>query len=200
MKVLAATGNKDKIIEFAEILSGSGVVIVSPADAGGIPDTEETGGSFEENACLKAVAAAKFANMPAMSDDSGLEVEALGNAPGVMSSRYADDDAGRISRVLNELEDVETRSGLTNRRARFVCVIALASPEGLTSTFRGEVCGMISREPRGDRGFGYDPVFIPDGYSLTFGELASTEKSKVSHRARALAKAAQFIMNEAGRS
>ena len=197
MRVLAGTGNGNKIREFSEILSGTGVCIVSPGDIGVVlPDVDETGSTFEENAALKAMFYAKFANMAALSDDSGLEVEALCNAPGIMSSRYASDDRSRIGRVLKELSDCEIRSGKVNRRARFVCVVALATPEGLFGSFRGEVYGNICDSARGSGGFGYDPVFVPDGHLETFGELPSSVKGQISHRACALRKAAEFLRKE----
>ena len=192
-KFLAATGNKHKIDEFREILGRVGIEFISPEDIGGIPDTEETGVTFEENAELKALETAKFAKMNTFADDSGLEVEALGNAPGIFSSRYANTNEERINRVLKELDEVEKTSGCENRKARFVCVIAIASPEKVLATFRGEVYGTIIREPRGEGGFGYDPVFVPDGYSETFAELPADVKDSISHRANALKKALAYF-------
>ena len=193
MKLLAATGNRHKIEEFSGILAPFGVEFISPDEIGGIPEPEENGATFEENASIKAVEAAKFADMPAFADDSGLEVEALDNAPGIYSSRYAENDEKRIARVLRELEDAEARTGNTNRRARFVCVAAFAEPGREPVTFRGEVYGTIIREPRGEGGFGYDPVFVPDGYNGTFAELQADVKNSISHRSNALKKAAEFF-------
>ena len=193
MKFLAATGNLHKIEEFRNILEPLGVEFVLPSEIGGIPDVEENGKTFEENASIKALETANFAKMKVFADDSGLEVEDLENAPGIYSSRYADDDKGRIDRILKELEEVEKERGKIARKARFVCVIALAEPGKVIQTFRGEVYGTIIREPRGDNGFGYDPVFLPDGYSGTFAELPSPTKDSISHRANALKKAAEFF-------
>ena len=193
MKFLAATGNLHKIEEFKGILGPLGVEFIAPSDIGGIPDVDETGVTFEENAGLKALESAEFANMNAFADDSGLEIEALDNAPGIYSARYADSNEGRIERVLRELDEVEKKTGTVNRKARFVCVIAIAEPGKVLATFRGEVYGSIIREPRGEGGFGYDPVFVPDGYDKTFAELAAEEKDSISHRANALSLAAEYF-------
>ena len=179
-KLLAATGNKHKIDEFRAILEPFGVKFLAPCDVGGIPEPEETGDTFEENAIIKARSAAEFTGMDAFADDSGLEIDALDGAPGIYSSRYADTNAARIDRVLRELR------GVANRRARFVCVVALVSPNGRCETTRGTVEGVITDESRGDGGFGYDPVFLPDGYESTFAELPADVKDSISHRANAL--------------
>jgi XTP/dITP diphosphohydrolase len=193
MKFLAATGNLHKIEEFKNILAPLGLEFISPADIGGIPDVDETGTTFEENAEIKALETANFAKMKVFADDSGLEIEDLGNAPGIFSARYADDNDGRIARVLKELKEVETREGPINRKARFVCVIAIAEPGRVIKTFRGEVYGRIICEPRGNGGFGYDPIFQPDGFDKTFSELSPETKDSISHRANALKKAAEFF-------
>ena len=193
MKILAATGNKHKITEFQSILAPLGVDFISPDDVGGIPDTEENGSTFEENASLKALDAARATNLYSFADDSGLEIEALDNAPGIFSSRYANSDPERIQRVLNELREVESNIGVINRNARFVCVIAFASPEKVLKLFRGEVYGEIAYTPKGEGGFGYDPVFIPNGYDKSFAQLPPAEKDKISHRAMALMKAKEFF-------
>ena len=193
MKFLAATGNLHKIEEFKQILEPLGITFVSPAEIGGIPDVDETGKTFEENASLKAIETANFAKMKVFADDSGLEVEDLNNAPGIYSARYADDNEGRIQRVLQELEEVENKLGQIERKARFVCVIAIAEPGKIITTFRGEVYGKIIRAPRGDAGFGYDPIFQPDGFDQTFAELPPGTKDSISHRANALKKAADFF-------
>lgn len=193
MRFLAATNNLHKIEEFKGILGPLGIDFISPKAIGGIPDVEENGITFEENAKIKALAAAKFAKMSSFADDSGLEIEALGDAPGIYSSRYANDDSGRIARVLRELDEVEADSGTINRNARFVCVIAFATEEKIFATFRGEVYGEIIKSPRGDSGFGYDPIFVPRDYDLTFAELADGIKDKISHRSKALNKAKEFF-------
>ena len=192
-RFLAATNNSHKIIEFRGILGPLGIEFIPPADIGGIPEVDETGVTFEENASIKALETAKFADMQAFADDSGLEIEALDNAPGIYSARYADSNDARIARVLRELKEIETCTGKLKRRARFVCVIAFASPEKVFATFRGEVCGEIIDVPRGKGGFGYDPIFLPDGYDKTFAELAAETKDQISHRANALQKAKEFF-------
>lgn len=197
LQILAATTNKHKIQEFQAMLdvsSDSGrVCIISPDTIKGFPEIIENGSSFEENARIKAGQAARYADMAAFADDSGLEVAALGGAPGIYSARYGGGNASypeKMAKLLNELKNAE------DRRARFVCVIALAYRGDIVETFRGEVTGRIAFEPRGTDGFGYDPIFIPDGYDKTFGELGEDVKSKISHRARAFALAAEFIHRE----
>lgn len=191
-KLLAATGNEHKISEFRAILEPFGVEFLTPDDVGGIMEPEESGATFEENAVIKALSAAMSSGMDAFADDSGLEVDALGGAPGIYSSRYADTNTARIERVLRELRGVE------DRRARFVCVVALASPDGRHKTVRGTVEGVIVEAPRGDGGFGYDPIFLPDGYDATFAELPSDVKDSISHRANAL-RAASTMLESWGR-
>ena len=197
LQILAATTNKHKIKEFQTMLDASAdsgrVCIISPDTIKGFPDIVENGNSFEENARIKAGQAARYADMAAFADDSGLEVAALGGAPGIYSARYAGENATyaeKMAKLLDELKNVE------DRRARFVCVIALAYRGDIVETFRGEVTGRIAYEPRGTEGFGYDPVFIPDGYDKTFGELGEDVKSRISHRARAFALAAEFVHRE----
>jgi XTP/dITP diphosphohydrolase len=186
MDLLVASFNSHKIEELNDILAPLGINVISPAAADNIPEVEETGSTFEENAISKAVQTAKFAGMYVFADDSGLEVEALNGRPGIYSARYAGPGATnseKIEKLLNELGENK------NRSARFVCVIAIASPEGKVKTFRGEVCGQITHTPSGNMGFGYDPIFKPDGYDKTFAELEPEIKNKISHRARALQKA-----------
>ncbi len=195
LKILAATSNKHKVIEFKAAFAPllEKMTILTLDDIQGCPDIAETGSSFEENAMIKARTASAYADMPAFSDDSGLEVAALDGAPGIYSARYAGDNAtdpDRIAKLLSELK------GQTNRRARFVCVIALAYRGIDVKTFRGEVNGEIILEPRGSFGFGYDPVFVPDGYKQTFGELGPEVKDRISHRAQALEKLVAFIKAE----
>jgi XTP/dITP diphosphohydrolase len=146
-----------------------------------LPEPEETGQSFAENATLKAEAAAKASGLPAVADDSGLEVSALGGAPGVNSARWGgpDRDFGlAMERVHRELE----ASGSDDRMARFVCVLAYARPNEETIVSRGAIAGTLTWPPRGSRGFGYDPIFLPDGYSETFGEMDPDRKNFISHR------------------
>ncbi len=150
----------------------------------GLPEPEETGDSFEANAALKAAAAASASRLPALADDSGLVVPALGGDPGIFSARWAGpakDFRPAMARVHRELGD-------RDRSAVFVAVLALAWPDGDSELFRGEAAGHLVWPPRGEHGFGYDPIFVPDGRTLTFGEMEPAEKHQVSHRARAFAK------------
>ena len=197
LQILAATTNKHKIQEFQSMLDVSAdsgrVSIISPDTIKDFPEIVENGATFEENARIKASQAARYADMAAFADDSGLEVAALGGAPGIYSARFGGENATypeKMAKILKELENA------SDRRARFVCVIALAYRGDIVETFRGEVTGRIAPEPRGTQGFGYDPIFIPDGYDKTFGELGEEVKSKLSHRARAFALAAEFVHRE----
>ena len=197
LQILAATTNQHKIQEFQAMLDASAdsgrVCIISPDTIKDFPVIVENGTSFEENARIKAGQAARYADMAAFADDSGLEVAALGGAPGIYSARYGGENASyaeKMAKLLDELKNFD------DRRARFVCVIALAYRGDIVETFRGEVTGHIAPEPRGTEGFGYDPIFIPDGYDKTFGELGEEVKSKLSHRARAFALAAEFVHRE----
>ena len=159
------------------------VAVVAAASLG-IPEPEETGDTFEANAALKASAAVAESGLPALADDSGLVVPALGGSPGIYSARWA--GPARDFRIA--MERVQRELGDGDRGARFVAVLALAWPDGHSELFRGEVPGTLTWPPRGDRGFGYDPMFIPLGGTLTFGEMDPAEKHKISHRARAFAK------------
>ena len=158
----------------------------------GISEPEETGDSFEANAALKARAAVEASGLPALADDSGLVVPALGGAPGIYSARWA--GPARDFRVA--MERVHRELGDKNRSAKFVAVLALAWPGGNIQLFRGEVEGSLTWPPRGDRGFGYDPIFIPIGANLTFGEIDPEEKHRISHRARAFAKLVEHCLSE----
>lgn len=189
-KIVAATCNQHKVEEYRELLAGQDLEICSLRDYPGYEEPEENGKDFEENANIKALTASEYCDNLAFADDSGLEVEALDNAPGIFSSRYAENDQKRIERLLSELE------GKDNRRARFVCVISIAFNGEIAGSFRGEVYGTIIDEPRGENGFGYDPVFVPDGYDKTFAELSAEEKNKISHRANAVEKVLEFVEDE----
>ena len=188
--IVAATGNQHKLAEYAKLLADQDVEIKSLNDFPGYTEPEENGSTFEENAGIKAVAACKYCDVPAFADDSGLEVEALDGRPGIHSSRYAATDAERIAKLLKELE------GKENRRARFVCVIAIAANGEVIETFEGEVKGTILDAPRGENGFGYDPIFQPDGFDKSFAELTQEEKNRISHRADAYRKALEFVEDE----
>ena len=183
MRLLIATRNHHKLREIKSILDLPGVEIVGVDSIPGLPEVEEDGATFEENARKKAVTIAAASGLLTMADDSGLEVDALGGAPGVYSARYAGeecDDSANNSKLLRELDGVEDRS------ARFRCVIALAYPDGRCMSVDGCCEGRIATEPRGENGFGYDPLFIPEGGDRSFAEIGDMEKSRISHRARAL--------------
>jgi len=198
MRLLIATNNAHKAKEIQAILAPFGLPLLTPADIGGLPELPETGATFAENAAQKALAAAAIAagrgltDILTFADDSGIEVASLGNAPGVHSARYAPTDAARISRLLEALGDHP------DRHARFVCVIALASSDRLVASFPGEVRGTIADGPRGIGGFGYDPIFIPEGHARTFAELGAGIKDTISHRARALDAFRRFLTETAG--
>ncbi|MCM1324571.1 MAG: RdgB/HAM1 family non-canonical purine NTP pyrophosphatase [Acetobacter sp.] len=191
--IIFASHNKGKISEIKEILSPLGINVLSGEDLD-LPDVEETGKTFEENAYIKALAAAKKQNIPCFADDSGLCVDAMGGRPGVYTARYApnrDFDKG-MDKLLNEL--AETNSG--NRAAHFSCVIVLAYPDGKYKSFEGRVDGSIASQKSGNAGFGYDPIFIPTGFNRSFAEFNSDEKNKISHRGRALQKFIQYLSDE----
>ena len=188
--LVMATKNPGKVREMAELLRDLGVRLLSLADFPEIPDIPEEGATFAENALAKARTVARLTGLAALADDSGLEVEALGGRPGVYSARYAQDrTAGRTptdqdnwQKLLDELREVPEG----RRAARFVCEIALVTPGGRLLTSRGELAGLITREPRGTRGFGYDPVFWVPAYQATVAELDLAAKNRISHRGGAL--------------
>ena len=185
--VVIATSNAHKVEEYKALMGDDSIELQSLLDYPGFPDVEENGTTFTENASIKAVAASKYCDAPAFADDSGLEVFSLNGEPGIYSARYAPTDKERIAKLLKNLE------GKEDRRARFVCVIAIAFNGEVIETFEGEIRGTIGFEPKGDNGFGYDPVFIPEGENRTFAELSSAEKNSISHRANAFRKAAEFV-------
>ncbi|HEV2127361.1 MAG TPA: RdgB/HAM1 family non-canonical purine NTP pyrophosphatase [Thermomicrobiales bacterium] len=188
-RLLIATGNTGKIAEM-EALIGDRAEVISLAEAG-IESPEETGTTFEENAALKAVNAARESGLVTVADDSGIEVDALGGAPGVRSVRYAGDDATdeqNIAKLLHELEGVPDEA----RTAGFVSVIVVATPDGRARAFRGTLEGMVGRSPRGGGGFGYDPVMVL-GDGRTVAELEPGEKNGISHRGTALRNALPYI-------
>jgi XTP/dITP diphosphohydrolase len=184
-RLVLATSNRGKIREISDLLSGLDIEVLTCGELDGWPTLEEKGDSFEENAASKAGELSRWAGMPALADDSGLEVEALGGEPGVRSARYAGvqgDDAANIARLLRELEGIPPE----RRGARFVCVLVLASPDGESIEIRETCEGSVTTAPRGERGFGYDPVFVPAGMEKTLAELPLGEKNAVSHRGKAL--------------
>jgi XTP/dITP diphosphohydrolase len=186
--LIFATHNPDKVREVAELAAPLGIHVVAAGDLG-LPEPEETGSTFEENAALKSVAAASASGRAAIAEDSGLVVEALGGDPGIYSARWAGPDKD-LAAAMRRVEDGLKLIGATTpdrRRARFVAVMCLAHPSGATELFRGEVEGTIVWPPRGTSGFGYDPIFVPEGHGRTFGEMRADEKHALSHRARAFA-------------
>ena len=187
-KLVIASHNEGKVREIGALLGPFGVETVSAASLG-LAEPEETGTSFAENAGIKAHAAARASGLPALADDSGLCVTALGDWPGIYSARIAGEtrDFGRaMQAVENELHKIGA-TGPNQRRARFVCALALAWPDDDLEAFEGEVDGTLIWPPRGQNGFGYDPMFVADGYSVTFGEMAPARKHRISHRAHAFA-------------
>ena len=196
--LVLATGNAGKVRELCELFREVPFELKSLRDFADIEDVEETGSTFEENAVLKARGFASQTGHVSLADDSGLEVEALGNAPGVWSARFAGADAGYDVKIPKLLELIdETKDEI--RRARFVCVMTIADPDGnVLNTSRGVCSGTIARVPRGKNGFGYDPIFIPDGYDRTFGELNDELKSRISHRARAAQLIIRYLLDFTG--
>jgi XTP/dITP diphosphohydrolase len=184
-RLLLATGNRGKVRELVELLAPYGLALASLADFPEVSLPPE-GDDYAENAAAKAAAAARATGLAALGDDSGLEVDALGGAPGPRSARYGGpglDDAGRCARLLAELAEAAG----PGRGARFVCVAALALPDGALALVRGECAGRILAAPRGANGFGYDPVFQPEGWDASLAELPPGVKHRISHRGRALA-------------
>ncbi len=183
-KFVLATHNPGKLAEMKAILSGLGVEVVSPAEAGVEMDVEETGTTFAENAMLKAKAICAAAGLPAIADDSGLCVDALNGGPGVYSARYGGEELDDRKRRLLLLRNLR---GQTTRAAHFTCAVACAFPDGDTLTAEGRCDGAIAFAPLGEGGFGYDPVFLIPEKGKTFGQLSPEEKSAISHRGKALA-------------
>ena len=189
-EIIFASHNQGKIKEIRQILEPLHIHVLS-ADDLDLPDVEETGTTFEENAALKALTIAKLKNIPCLADDSGLCVDALNGRPGVYSARYAPnrDFKKAMQMLLKEMSDSKDKS----RKAHFSCVIVLGHPDGSYKAFEGRVDGSIEFSPKGESGFGFDPVFTPDGYNQTFAELGSEVKNKISHRGRALKKFIDFL-------
>lgn len=191
-KLVLASHNQGKIDELSQMLKPYGVKILSAKDLE-LPDVEETGTTFAENAALKAETLSEYTGLPCLADDSGLCVDALDGRPGVYSARYAPDTDARINKLLQELQD----SGKKDWSAHFSCVLALKILRQKTKFFEGRVNGKIIKERRGNQGFGFDPVFMPDGYDRTFAEMSKEEKAKISHRGRALVQFVQEVFETA---
>ena len=186
MKVVLASKNKHKLVEISKITEKFDMELVLQSELGVDIDVDETGTTFEENSFLKADAVMKASGLPALADDSGIAVDALNGEPGVYSARYGFDDSlddwGRLELLLKNTEHVPDGQ----RQAQFVCVITMVTPEGLTIQARGEIHGELTREARGENGFGYDPIFYYPPLGKTTAELAPEEKNAVSHRGNAL--------------
>jgi XTP/dITP diphosphohydrolase len=202
-KLVLATRNNGKIVEFERMLKAYSrdIQVLGLADFPDLPDVDETGTTFIDNALLKAREVSKFTELPALADDSGLCIYALNGDPGIFSARWAGvhgDDAANIAKVLQQLGEIKDGDKFANRNAKFRCAVALTFPSthhrfGHEVVEEGELLGSITSAPRGTAGFGYDPIFQPDGYELTLGEFGHGEKDRISHRARALAKIAPQI-------
>ena len=182
--LVIATRNEGKVSEFRKLLEGFDVDIKSLQDFGPLPEIEEDGETFEDNAVKKARFAARVLGLPALADDSGLVVKVLGGLPGVHSARYAGDDANDEA---NNRKLLQAMRGVEDREASFVCVIAIAVPRGPALIYEGTCNGIITEEMRGTGGFGYDPVFYYPPLGKTFAEMSQEEKNRVSHRGKAMA-------------
>ena len=182
--LVIATRNKGKTKEIKALLNDFPVEIKNLDDFGPIPHLEEDGDTFDENAYKKASFAARILGLPALADDSGLIVEALDGAPGIHSARYAGENATDEQRYLKLLEDMK---GKSNRKAAFECVISIAVPTGPALTYEARCEGLITTEPAGSNGFGYDPIFFYPPYNKTFAQITGEEKNRISHRGKALA-------------
>jgi XTP/dITP diphosphohydrolase len=191
-KLVIASHNKGKLREIDALIAPFGITALSAGDLG-VEEPEETEATFIGNALLKARASAKATGLPALADDSGLEVTALGGAPGIYSARWAGEPRD-FYRAMAEVERQILESGSRDRSGRFVCVLALVLPDGTEQVFEGFVSGQITYPPRGTNGFGYDPVFIANGYTQTFGEMDPEIKHAIGHRADAFAKFVAAIL------
>ena len=190
-RLIIASHNDGKLIEINDLIAPFGIVAVS-AKKLGLNDPEETGKTFAENAIIKARAAVEGSNLPALADDSGLEVAALDGDPGIYSARWAGEPRN-FAHAMKKVEKALEETGSGDRRARFICVLCLAWPDGRMELFEGAVSGNLTFPPRGNKGFGYDPVFVADGYDVTFGEMDQAEKHAMSHRAVAFRKLTKAI-------
>ena len=191
--LLIATKNQGKVAEFGRLLTGVPATLRDLTFFGITDEVEETGVTFEENAAIKASAYARIAGLSTLADDSGLLIDQLNGAPGVRSARYAGEDAkdeDRVEKILQDMRGIPD----ARRTARFVCITTLASEDGEILYSTEGICeGVIATAAKGRNGFGYDPIFVPDGYRLTFAELTPDVKDKISHRARAVEKIIPFL-------
>jgi XTP/dITP diphosphohydrolase len=194
-RLLLGTRNPGKLREITSILNDIPVHLLSLRDVAEIPEPEESGSTYVENATRKASHYARATGLITLADDSGLEVRALNGAPGVHSARYAGEGASDEDRRKLLLRNINASSS-GDRTARFVCAVAIASPDGVLFVTEGACRGLIGYEFRGSNGFGYDPLFVPDGFMETFAELSEATKNRISHRARALFSAKEFLIRE----
>jgi len=184
-KLVLATHNQGKVRELADLLARFDIQVVG-AEKLGIDEPEETGETFKENAKLKALHSARAASLPALADDSGLVVPALDGQPGIYSARWAGPEKNFTLAMKKVEEELLAKTGDTSGNlAHFVCALSLAWPDGTTMEFEGKIHGILNFPPRGNKGFGYDPIFIPKDHDITFGEMDATAKHKISHRAKA---------------
>lgn len=198
MRIVLATRNVGKIRELGRILATAlpDVELVGTEGFKELAEIEETETTFEANALLKARAVCRFTHLPAIADDSGLAVDHLGGAPGIYSARYSGihgDDRANLEKVLAEMR------GVINRRAQFVCAAAFVAPNGYEKVLRAELAGQLIENPRGNNGFGYDPIFVPDGYEQTTGEMSADLKDSISHRGKAMRALVEQISGEKSR-
>lgn len=190
LRIVLATRNIGKVNEIEDKLRGYPVIIECLSDYPQIPEIEECGNSFRVNAVIKAKTVAEFTKLPALADDSGLEIDYLDGKPGIYSSRWGTNDRERIEKVVQALQNTTDKQ----RKARFVCVMSLVISDKQTYITKGTCSGKITLVPKGRFGFGYDPIFIPDGYTQTFAQLGSDIKNRISHRAMALRKMVYIIV------
>lgn len=188
-KLLIATHNQGKLDEMAQLLAPFGIAVVGAAEMG-LPEPDETEDTFVGNARIKAHAAAQATGLPALSDDSGIEIDALNGAPGVYTADWAETPQGRdfVMAMTRANTELEALNAPHPRTARFCCTLVIAWPDGHDEVFPGVMPGHVTWPMRGDQGHGYDPIFVPVGYDITFGEMAAHEKNRISHRADAVAK------------
>jgi XTP/dITP diphosphohydrolase len=194
-RLIAASHNPGKVKELAELLAAAGFTAVSAKELG-LAEPEETAETFRGNAELKALAAARATGEPALADDSGLACDGLAGAPGIYSARWAGpekDFRAAMQKVEDGLKAETTSDGEVDRRASFICVLSLAWPDGHVESFEGVVRGQLVWPPRGDKGFGYDPIFVPEGETETFGEMPAEKKLPLTHRAHAFAKLKAYL-------
>lgn len=193
-KLVIASHNQGKVVEFRDLLAPMHIALVSSGELG-LPEPEETGDSFTANALLKAEATAKATGLPSLADDSGIEIDALDGDPGIYSARWAGENrdfGAAMQRVERQL--AAEGSLVPAPRANFTCVLCLATPDGESQCFEGKVFGHLTFPPRGQNGFGYDPIFVADGHLFTFGEMAPADKHRISHRARAFEAFAKALL------